>query len=143
MNLEQSKEMSTNLSYEQAIWNCLNAKGVQYRQATKMKLAELLSLAKILDTNLSDEELINYLKTIRESDVLDKTTGSDSNEYISAHYIQEKMRPIQNLIRIVGQECSIGELDNIADKIPENQRQEFAFACAIICKELDVSIPDV
>lgn len=94
MNLEQSKEMATNLSYEQAVWNCLNAKGVQYRQATKMKLAELLSLAKILDTNLSDEELINYLKTIRESDVLDKTTGSNSDINKALHYYEDILETI-------------------------------------------------
>lgn len=65
------------------------------------------------------------------------------DNYISAHYIQEKMRPIQNLIRIVEQEYSVGESDNITDKISENQRREFAFACAVIAKELDVNIPDV
>lgn len=65
------------------------------------------------------------------------------SKHISAHYIQEKMRPIQNLIRTVEQECSVGESDNIVDKIPENQRREFAFACAVIAKELDVNIPDV
>ena len=94
MNLKQSKEMATNLSYEQAVWNCLNAKGVQYRQATKIKLAELLSLAKILDTNLSDKELINYLKTIRESDVLDKTTSSDSNVNKALHYYEDILETI-------------------------------------------------
>lgn len=56
---------------------------------------------------------------------------------------KKKMRPIQNLIRNVEQECSVGESDNIADKIPENQRREFAFACAVITKELDVNISDV
>lgn len=65
------------------------------------------------------------------------------DNYISAHYIQEKMRPIQNLVRTIEQECSIGESDNITDKISENQRREFASACAVICKELGVNIPDV
>ena len=49
MNLEEAKEISENMTYEQAISNCLNAKCVPYRQATKMKVAELLKYAKILD----------------------------------------------------------------------------------------------
>ena len=65
------------------------------------------------------------------------------DKHISAYYIQEKMGPIQNLIRTVEKECSVGESDNIADKIPEYQRREFAFACAVIAKELGVKIPEV
>lgn len=64
-------------------------------------------------------------------------------KYISARYINEKMGPIQTLIRTVEQEYSARKSDNLSDKIPESQRREFAFACAVIAKELGVNIPDV
>jgi len=49
MNLEEAAKMFKSMTYEQAIHNCLNAKCVPYRQAMKMKVAELLQYAKILD----------------------------------------------------------------------------------------------
>lgn len=56
------------------------------------------------------------------------------SKYISARYIQEKMRPIQNLIRTVEQECSVGESDNIADKIPEKSAKRICICLRNYCK---------
>lgn len=58
-------------------------------------------------------------------------------KYVSAKYISEKMRPIENLIDIVNN----AERDNLAEEIrcPE----EIAFAFAVIAKEIGVEIPEV
>ena len=64
-------------------------------------------------------------------------------KYVSARYIQEKIWPIKNLISIVEEEYSNGNSDNLSNKISDYQRKEFAYACAIIAKELGVNIPDV
>ena len=58
-------------------------------------------------------------------------------KHISARYIKEKMRPIENLIDIVNN----AESDNLSEKI--RYPEEIAFAFAVIAKELGVKIPEV
>ena len=58
------------------------------------------------------------------------------DKYVSAKYIDEKLYPIRNLISIVESTDS----NNIADKVA-NQKQDIAFAFAVIAKELGVTIP--
>lgn len=65
------------------------------------------------------------------------------DKYISSYYIQEKMRPIENLIKLVNRSIEDTGTNNIADQISEAQRRQVAFAFAVIAKELDVQIPDV
>lgn len=65
------------------------------------------------------------------------------DKYISAYYIQEKMRPIENLIKTVNSSIEDNGTNNIAEQISEAQKREVAFAFAVIAKELGVQIPDV
>ena len=65
------------------------------------------------------------------------------DKHISAYYIKEKMWPIEQLVKTVHTACDGDESDNIAEKISPSQRNEIAFAFAVIAKELGVKIPDV
>lgn len=94
MNLEESKDFAKQMTFEQAIHNCLNAKGISYRQATKIKLNELLFLAKIVDNSISNEELVEYLKTVHELEVLDKTTKSKNNVNSALHFYEDILERI-------------------------------------------------
>ena len=49
MNIEKAKEVAKEMTYSQAIYNVLKGKCVPYRKATKIKLKELLVIAKELD----------------------------------------------------------------------------------------------
>ena len=49
MTQEEARIYANNMTYEEAVLNCLNARCVPYRKATKVKLNELLALAKIID----------------------------------------------------------------------------------------------
>lgn len=66
------------------------------------------------------------------------------DKHISAYYIKEKMWPIEQLIKTVNDTLD-GDSDtaNIAEKISPSQRNDIAFAFAVIAKELGVKIPDV
>ena len=65
------------------------------------------------------------------------------NKYISSYYIKEKMRPIENLIKIVNSSIDDKSTNDIASQISDAQKREVAFAFAVIAKELSVQIPDV
>lgn len=62
------------------------------------------------------------------------------NKYISARYINEKSRPIRNLMNIVD---SATESNDISEELSDYDKREIAFAFAVIAKELDIQIPDV
>lgn len=49
MNLEQAKTYAEKMSYSQAVYNALCGYGIPYRKATKIKLNELLDIAKNID----------------------------------------------------------------------------------------------
>ena len=49
MNLEQAKTYAEKMSYSQAAYNALCGYGIPYRKATKIKLNELLDVAKNID----------------------------------------------------------------------------------------------
>lgn len=55
MNLEQAKKYAEKMSYLQAVYNALSGYGIPYRKATKIKLNELLDIAKKMDEQ-GDEE---------------------------------------------------------------------------------------
>ncbi|MEE3344009.1 MAG: hypothetical protein VZS44_07965 [Bacilli bacterium] len=65
------------------------------------------------------------------------------NKHISTRYILEKSRPITRLMAIVEDNSNNGDSDNLSERLDDYTKKEFAFACAVICKELDVNIPDV
>ena len=65
------------------------------------------------------------------------------DKHISAYYIKEKMWPIEQMIKTVNEACDGGETNNIAEKVSPSQRNDIAFAFAVIAKELGVKIPDV
>lgn len=65
------------------------------------------------------------------------------DKHISAYYIKEKMRPIEQLIKTVHTAYDGDESDNIAEKVSPSQRNDIAFAFAVIAKELGVKIPEV
>lgn len=65
-------------------------------------------------------------------------------DYISSRYIDEKLYPIKNLIKIVDAEQeSLEHSGNLTEELSEYQRNEIAFAFAVIAKEMGVKIPDV
>ena len=49
MNLEEALKIANKMSFEDAVYNSLHAKCVSYRKATKIKLNELLNIAKDVD----------------------------------------------------------------------------------------------
>lgn len=49
MSLAEARELAKRMSYRDAVTNCLRAKCIPYRQATKLKLKEMLELADKLD----------------------------------------------------------------------------------------------
>ena len=49
MNLEEAKVIANKMSFTDAVCNALHAKCVPYRKATKIKLKELLDIAKDVD----------------------------------------------------------------------------------------------
>ena len=53
MNLEEARKIASEMSYETAVRNALSGRAVPYRKATKIKLLELLELAKDLDKRRS------------------------------------------------------------------------------------------
>ena len=66
------------------------------------------------------------------------------DKHISAYYIKEKIYPIEQLVKTVNDTLdSDSDTANIAEKFPESQRREVAFAFAVIAKALGVKIPEV
>ena len=57
MNLEQAKTYAEKMSYSQAVYNALCGYGIPYRKATKIKLNELLDVAKNTDARHAHWEL--------------------------------------------------------------------------------------
>lgn len=49
MNMEEAQKIANKMSFEDAVYNALYAKCVPYRKATKIKLKELLDIAKDID----------------------------------------------------------------------------------------------
>lgn len=49
MNLEEAKKVAENMTFSDAVYNALDGKSIPYRKATKIKLLELLEIAKQLD----------------------------------------------------------------------------------------------
>lgn len=49
MNMEESQKIADKMSFSSAVYNALNAKCVPYRKATKIKISELLNIAKDVD----------------------------------------------------------------------------------------------
>ena len=55
MNLDQAKIYAEKMSYSQAVYNALCGSGIPYRKATKIKLNELLEVAKNIDDRNAHE----------------------------------------------------------------------------------------
>ena len=49
MNLEEAQKIAQKMCFKDAVYNALHAKCVPYRKATKIKLNELLDIAKDVD----------------------------------------------------------------------------------------------
>ena len=45
MNMEEAKKVAEKMTYREAVMNCLYARCVPYRKATRIKMQELLELA--------------------------------------------------------------------------------------------------
>ena len=54
MNMEEAQKIANKMSFTSAVYNALNAKCVPYRKATKIKLGELLDIAKDVDNTKDD-----------------------------------------------------------------------------------------
>lgn len=57
MNMEEAKEYAKSMSYSQAVYNAMCARCVPYRKATKIKLKELLEIAKKIDKAEMEQEI--------------------------------------------------------------------------------------
>lgn len=49
MNMEEARKLAENMTYSDAVYNALRGKSVPYKKATKIKLNELLQIAKQID----------------------------------------------------------------------------------------------
>lgn len=49
MNTEQAKEYAKTMTYRQAVMNCLYARCVPYRKATRIKMKELLEIVEDME----------------------------------------------------------------------------------------------
>ena len=49
MTIEEAKEYAKEMSYTEAVYNALQGRSVPYKKATKIKLDELLEIAKKYD----------------------------------------------------------------------------------------------
>ena len=49
MTVEEAKEYAKTMSYGEAVYNALQGRAVPYKKATKIKLDELLKLAREFD----------------------------------------------------------------------------------------------
>ena len=52
MNLEEAKKVAENMTFIDAVYNALGGKCIPYRKATKIKLLELLEVAKQMDKKI-------------------------------------------------------------------------------------------
>ena len=64
MNMKEAEKIAENMTYREAVMNCLGARCVPYRKATKIKMEELL---RSIDNDFT-EDLINqgYNKALNE-----------------------------------------------------------------------------
>ena len=56
MNMEEAQKIANKMSFTSAVYNALNARCVPYRKATKIKLNELLDIAKDVDKAITNGE---------------------------------------------------------------------------------------
>ena len=49
MNMEEAKRIADQMSYEDAVYNAMKGRCVPYRKATRIKLNELLEVAREID----------------------------------------------------------------------------------------------
>ena len=49
MTVDEAKEYAKTMSYTEAVYNALQGRAVPYKKATKIKLDELLKIAKEID----------------------------------------------------------------------------------------------
>ena len=56
MNMEEAQKIANKMSFTSAVYNALNARCVPYRKATKIKLNELLDIAKDVDKAITKGE---------------------------------------------------------------------------------------
>lgn len=52
MNIEEAKKIAEKMTYEDAVYNALQGRSIPYRKATKIKLNELLEIAKKVDEQM-------------------------------------------------------------------------------------------
>lgn len=64
MNMQEAENIAEKMTYREAVMNCLSAKRIPYRKATKIKMKELLEA---IDNDFT-EDLINqgYNKALKE-----------------------------------------------------------------------------
>ena len=56
INMEEAQKIANKMSFTSAVYNALNARCVPYRKATKIKLNELLDIAKDVDKAITKGE---------------------------------------------------------------------------------------
>ena len=63
MTVEEAKEYAKTMSYEEAVYNALQGRAVPYKKATKIKLDELVKIARELDKEERYITAEEYTKT--------------------------------------------------------------------------------
>lgn len=58
MNMQEAEKVAENMSYRQAVINCLYARCVPYRKATKIKMKQLLEIAEKRDEKIKHDKQI-------------------------------------------------------------------------------------
>ena len=67
MNLEEAKIVADKMTYADAVCNALGSKCVPYRKATKIKLKELLEIAKSVDKAKNKQGALTIISEISTS----------------------------------------------------------------------------
>lgn len=67
MNVKEAEKIADKMSYREAVMNCLYAKCVPYRKATKIKLNELLEIAENADKAYQQGRADEQLQSIEDA----------------------------------------------------------------------------
>lgn len=79
MNMQEAEKVAENMSYRQAVINCLYARCVPYRKATKIKMKQLLEIAEKRDEKIKHDKQIRADERNNVLSTLSKLIESDYN----------------------------------------------------------------
>lgn len=70
MNCEKAKKVAEQMTYRQAVMNCLYARCVPFKKATRIKLKELLDIVEMFEIVPITDEMIQKTRTLTLEELL-------------------------------------------------------------------------